>query len=146
MTRWDDLPAQQQRAWYGFLRAHADIVRRLDDELQERCGLSFAEYDVLVTLANGPEDGMRMGHLADAIVLTPSGVTRLVGRLEGAGLVERRAENQRIVRAVLTRQGRAALRAAAPIHLAGIQRRFLDAVGDDAGTLAAVWARVSAAD
>lgn len=144
MTRWEDLPAAQQGAWYGFLRTHADVVRRLDGELQERCGLSFAEYDVLVTLANGPDDGLRMGHLADAIVLTPSGVTRLIARLEAAGLVERRAENRRIVRAVLTPSGRATLRAAAPIHLAGIQRLFLDAVGDDAATLAAVWTRVGA--
>lgn len=146
MTRWEDLPAAQQGAWYGFLRAHADVVRRLDAELQDRCGLSFAEYDVLVTLANGPEDGLRMGQLAEAIVLTPSGVTRLVARLEGAGLVERRAENRRIVRAVLTHEGRATLRRAAPTHLAGIQRLFLDAVGDDAAVLADVWARVRPAD
>ncbi len=145
MTRWDDLEPAQQGAWYGLLRTHADLVRALDRELQERCGISFGDYDVLVTLANGPVEGMRMGQLADAIVLSPSGVTRVVARLERDGLVERRAENQRIVRAALTEQGRARLEAAAPVHLEGIRRRFLDPLGDDAPALAEAWRRVGAA-
>lgn len=143
MTGWDDLDTDRQRAWYGFLRTHADVVRALDRDLQERCGISFGDYDVLVTLANGPEDGMRMGQLAEAVVLSPSGVTRVVARLEGAGLVERRAENQRIVRAALTVRGRATLDEAAPIHLAGIQRRFLDPLGDGAPGLAEAWRRIA---
>lgn len=143
MTGWDDLDPDRQRAWYGFLRTHADVVRALDRDLQERCGISFGDYDVLVTLANGPAEGMRMGQLAEAIVLSPSGVTRVVARLERAGLVERRAENQRIVRALLTARGRAVLDEAAPIHLAGIERRFLAPLGDDAAVLAAAWRRIA---
>ena len=144
MTRWRDLDPDQRDAWYGLLRTHADLVRALDRELQEACGISFGDYDVLVTLANGPAEGMRMGQLAEAIVLSPSGVTRVVARLERAGLVERQAENQRIVRAVLTAQGRARLEAAAPIHHDGIRRRFLDPLGDGAADLAAAWRRIGA--
>lgn len=142
MSGWGDLDADRQQAWYGFLRTHADVVRALDRELQAACGISFGDYDVLVTLANGPAEGLRMGQLAEAIVLSPSGVTRVVDRLERAGLVERRAENQRIVRAALTAQGRARLEAAAPVHLDGIQRRFLAPLGDGAPDLAAAWRRI----
>ncbi|MFM7552528.1 MAG: MarR family winged helix-turn-helix transcriptional regulator [Actinomycetota bacterium] len=142
MSGWGDLDADRQQAWYGFLRTHADVVRALDRELQAACGISFGDYDVLVTLANGPAEGLRMGQLAEAIVLSPSGVTRVVDRLERAGLVERRAENQRIVRAALTAPGRARLEAAAPVHLDGIQRRFLAPLGDGAPDLAAAWRRI----
>lgn len=145
MSGWGDLDRDRQQAWYGFLRTHADVVRALDRELQAACGISFGDYDVLVTLANGPAEGLRMGQLAEAIVLSPSGVTRVVTRLERAGLVERRAENQRIVRAVLTAQGRARLEAAAPVHLDGIQRRFLAPLGDGAPDLAAAWRRIGGA-
>lgn len=142
MSGWGDLDADRQQAWYGFLRTHADVVRALDRELQAACGISFGDYDVLVTLANGPAEGLRMGQLAEAIVLSPSGVTRVVDRLERAGLVERRAENRRIVRAALTAQGRARLETAAPVHLDGIQRRFLAPLGDGAPDLAAAWRRI----
>ncbi len=142
MTRWEDLPDPQQRAWYGFLRTHANIVRVLDAELQERCGLSLGEYHVLVTLHYGPPEGLRMGQLAEAVVLSPSGVTRVVTRLEQAGFVERHAENQRIVRAVLSPKGRDVLEQAAPVHLAGVQRCFLDPVGSDADRLADLWGRL----
>jgi len=145
MTRWEDLDDDQRGAWYGFLRTHADIVRRLDDELQERCGLSFGDYDVLITLANGPAEGLRMGQLAKAVVLSPSGVTRVVSRLEQAGLVRRAAINQRIVRAELTAMGRDALRRAAPVHLTGVQELFLTPLGADAEQLATIWRRLSAA-
>jgi DNA-binding MarR family transcriptional regulator len=143
MTRWRDLAPDQRDAWYGLLRTHADLVHALDRELQEACGISFGDYDVLVTLANGPAEGMRMGQLAEAIVLSPSGVTRVVARLERAGLVERRAENQRIVRAALTPQGRDRLEATAPIHLDGIRRRFLAPLGDGAADLADAWRRIA---
>ena len=146
MTRWEDLDPAEQAAWYGLLRTHADLVRALDRELQERCGISFGDYDVLVTLANGPAEGLRMGQLAEAIVLSPSGVTRVVTRLERDGLVERRAENQRVVRAVLTDRGRRRLEEAAPIHLDGIRRRFLEPLGDGAADLAAAWRRIGTRD
>src|ERR1700753_1136530 len=97
-SRWRDLPAEQQAAWYGFLRTHADITRRIDADLRERAGMTLGEYDVLVQLGPGPAGGMRRGALSPAILLSPSGLTRRVARLEQQGLVERLAENRRVVR------------------------------------------------
>jgi DNA-binding MarR family transcriptional regulator len=139
---WGDFSPVEQRAWHGFLRTHADLLRRLDADLRERCGVSFGDYDVLVTLRGAPDEGMRMGELAKAIVLSPSGVTRVVARLEAGGLVERVAANQRIVRARLTDEGRETLRRAAPIHLAGVRAAFVDPVGDGAQALADAWDRI----
>src|SRR3954468_24607706 len=114
--QWWGLSEARRAAWYGFLRTHADLTRRLDADLRARTGYSLAEYDVLVTLANGPDEGMRMGDLARALVLSPSGCTRLVERLENAGLVAREGPNARIVHARLTETGLQALRDAAPVH------------------------------
>jgi DNA-binding MarR family transcriptional regulator len=142
--RWRDLPPAQQAAWYGFLRTHADITRRIDADLRERAGLTLGEYDVLVQLGTGPEAGMRMGELARAIVLSPSGLTRRVARLEQQGLVERLAENRRIVRSRLTPAGRELLARGAPVNLEGVQELFLDKLGDDeAALLAGLWRRLS---
>ena len=84
-----------------------------------------------------------MGDLARAVVLSPSGITRLVARLERDGLVERVARNARIVRAQLTARGRAVLADAAPIHLEGVQRSFLARIDDEeAALLAGLWRRL----
>jgi DNA-binding MarR family transcriptional regulator len=143
-SRWRDLPVDRQAAWYGFLRTHADITRRIDADLRERAGLTLGEYDVLVQLGTGPAEGMRMGELARAIVLSPSGLTRRVARLEQQGLVERVAENRRIVRSRLTPAGRALLARGAPVNLDGVQALFLDKLADDeAALLAGLWRRLS---
>src|SRR5881397_3274392 len=76
-------------AWAGFLRTHATLVRELDEELTERHGLPLSSYDVLVQLDRAPEGRLRMSHLADAVLLSRSGLTRLVTRLEKQGLLER---------------------------------------------------------
>ena len=95
---------------------------------------------MLVQLSNGPADGMRMHELARAVVLSPSGLTRRVARLEQQGLVERLAENARIVRSRLTRAGRAALARGAPVNL-----RWCRSASSDSSTtrrrrmLAALW-------
>ena len=86
-----------------------------------------------------------MGELARAVVLSPSGLTRLIDRLERAGLVARVAANARVVRATLTAEGRAAVQRARPVHLAGVQGEFLDHLADDeVAALAAVWRRLAA--
>ena len=83
--------SQDERgAWAGFLRVHADVTATLDRELQERHRLSLSEYDVLVQLSLGAGSDRRMCDLADAVMLSRSGLSRLVDRLEGSGLVERR--------------------------------------------------------
>jgi DNA-binding MarR family transcriptional regulator len=114
-------------AWRSFLTAHARITRRLDEELQAAHGLSLAEYDALLQLAHAPGRRVRMNVLAERVILSRSGITRLVDRLEAAGSVERVActTDARGQEAVLTTVGFARLRAAATTHLDGVRRYFL---------------------
>src|SRR3954454_10750472 len=98
-------------AWRGFLRTHAPLVRELDDELTERHGLPLSSYDVLVQLDEAPEGRLRMSSLADAVLLSRSGLSRLVTRLEGQGLIERAEcpNDARGAFAAITNAGRARL-------------------------------------
>lgn len=115
-------------AWRNFLTAHARITRRLDDELQAAHGMSLAEYDALLQIAHSPGRRVRMNALAERVILSRSGVTRLVDRLEAAGLVARAAcaSDARGQEAVLTQLGLDRLRRASPTHLDGVRRYFLD--------------------
>jgi DNA-binding MarR family transcriptional regulator len=123
-------------AWRNFLHAHARLTRRLDEELQASHRLSLAEYDALLQLANAPERRLRMSALADRVLLSRSGITRLVDRLVAAGMVERSActTDARGAEAALTGAGLERLRAASSTHLDGVRRLFLDVVsaGDQA--------------
>ncbi|PRY46816.1 MarR family transcriptional regulator [Umezawaea tangerina] len=114
--------------WQSFLRAHARITRTLEAELIAEQRLSLAAYDVLVQLAEAPQHRLRMTELADAVLLSRSGVTRLVDRLERAGLVgrERADGDGRGIVAVLTPAGVERLRVAAGTHLAGVARHFAE--------------------
>jgi hypothetical protein len=78
---WRELTPEQLAAWSGFLRSHAQIVRALDAELEREHGLPLSSYDVLIQLALAVDRRLRMFELADAIVLSRSGLTRLVARL-----------------------------------------------------------------
>lgn len=113
--------------WRAFLLAHARIMRRLDEELRAEHDLSIGEYDALLTIARAPERRIRMRQLADEVVLSKSGVTRLIDRLVDDGLVERSAclADARGAEAVLTERGLTRLRAASQIHLRGINEHFL---------------------
>ena len=127
-------PTQYQlSAWRSFLRAHATVIRVLESELVAEQDLSLAAYDVLVQLAEAPERRLRMTELADAVLLSRSGVTRLVDRMEGAGLVSRsRVESDgRGVAAQLTDAGLSRLRVASRTHLAGVLRHFVARLTED---------------
>ena len=115
-------------AWTAFLRAHARVVRELERELQAEQGMALTDYDVLVQLASAGERRLRMSELADRLLLSRSGVTRLVDRLEAGGLVERVScdTDRRGQWASLTDAGYARLRGASPTHLRGIASHFLD--------------------
>jgi DNA-binding MarR family transcriptional regulator len=125
-------------AWRAFLQAHARITRRLDEELQAAHGLSLAEYDALLQIAHAPGHRVRMNVLANRVVLSRSGITRLVDRLEADGSVERIAcsSDARGQEAVLTPAGLERLRTAAGTHLDGVRRYFLE--GSDASDLGAI--------
>jgi DNA-binding MarR family transcriptional regulator len=121
------LTRDELHAWRTFLRAHARITRVLEAELVAEQRLSLGGYDVLVQLAEAPGRKLRMAELADAVLLSRSGVTRLVDRLERAGLVSREpvVGDGRGVVAALTSVGLDTLRTAAGTHLAGVARHFV---------------------
>jgi DNA-binding MarR family transcriptional regulator len=119
--------------WRSFLRAHAHITRVLESELLAAQRLSLASYDVLVQLSSAPGRRLRMTELADAVLLSRSGVTRLVDRLERGGLVARaRVDSDgRGVVAVLTQLGFDRLRDATGTHLSGVARHFVGPLDRD---------------
>ncbi len=116
------------RAWLELLRAHAELVNRLDRELVADHDLSLAEYEVLAFLSEAPEGRMRPSELARQVVISPSALTRRMDRLERRGLVrrERCPHDARGAYAVLTTKGRKLLVAAAPTHVRGVRAHFVD--------------------
>jgi DNA-binding MarR family transcriptional regulator len=132
-------------AWRGFLRAYSTIVRELDEELTERHGLPLSSYDVLVQLDEAPGGMLRMSHLADAVLLSRSGLSRLVARLASQGLIERTEceSDARGAFAVITDRGRDLLNEARATHRAGVRERFLDRLGErEQRQLAKAWGRL----
>jgi DNA-binding MarR family transcriptional regulator len=117
-------------AWRAFLQAHARLIRRLDEELRAEHGISLAEYDALLQIALSPDRHLRMSRLASQVLLSKSGVTRLVDRLVADDLVERTqcSTDARGAEAAITTAGLTRLRAAAPTHLRGIDAYFISAV------------------
>ncbi len=142
---WAELTPAQLAAWSGFLRGHAQIVRALDTELEREHGLPLISYDVLIQLSLAPDRRLRMFELADAVVLSRSGLTRLVDRLERDGLVGRkRGEvDPRQIYARLSDRGFEVVAEATPTHIAGIKERFLERLSDvQTKQLAAIWRAV----
>jgi DNA-binding MarR family transcriptional regulator len=132
------VPTREQLAsWRTFLRAYALVNRVLEAELVAEQQLSLAAYDVLVQLYEAPGHRLRMTELADAVLLSRSGVTRLVDRLEKAGLVSRCpvAGDGRGVAAQLTEAGATRLRTASRTHLTGVMRHFVEPLGDELAEL-----------
>ena len=121
------LPPAQLRAWRTFLRAHATVVRALEAELLAEHDLPLASYDVLVQLSESPGRRLRMTELADRVLLSRSGLTRLADRLAREGLLTREPcpEDARGTLAVLTEAGLERLRAAWPTHLRGVEQHVL---------------------
>ena len=113
--------------WRLFLQAHSAVIEALEHDLRERLDLPLTWYEVLLHLQAAPDGRLRMTDLADSLLLSKSGVTRLVDRMEAAGLVERGvcASDRRGSFAVITEPGRALHREAAPIHLQGVEELFL---------------------
>ena len=122
MTTAQRLTENELGAWRSFLRAHAQITRKLEAELVAEHDLPLPSYDVLLQLAESPGRRLRMTELADRVLLSRSGLTRLVDRLEREGLVERAScpNDARGTHAVLTDAGLGRLRRAAPTHLRGV--------------------------
>ena len=120
--------ATELEPFVNFLRAHSAVVRELSSELVAAHGLTINDYEVLLRLSRAEGNRMRRVDLAQEVLLTPSGITRLLEGLERSGFVERVAckEDLRVSYAQLTTAGRTKLRAASKTHVAGIRRLFLD--------------------
>jgi DNA-binding MarR family transcriptional regulator len=114
------------RAWQAFLHAHHQVIRKLDAELRSEHELPLNDYDVLLRLARAPGRRLRMTDLAERVMMSPSGLTRVVDRLAAGGLVERERfdGDARVMLAQLTDKGRLLLRRAARTHLRGIREHF----------------------
>jgi DNA-binding MarR family transcriptional regulator len=144
-TRSPELSDQQFEAWKAFIRAQSELVQTLNQELEADQGIPLTFFDVLaqLSLAGGR---LRMSELADAVVISRSGVTRLVDRMVRAGLVRREAcpEDRRSMYATITPEGKRALARARPSHLRGVAEHFGRHLSDDeAKTLAAALGRMA---
>jgi DNA-binding MarR family transcriptional regulator len=115
-----------------FFEAHAAVCARLEARLQARHGLSLRWYDVLLQLHAAPEGRLTMRDLGRAVVISKSGLTGLVDRMQRAGLVERGGDpdDRRVVHVTLTPAGAAAYRRARADHRAAVAERFLHHISD----------------
>jgi len=119
-------------AWAALLQVHAALVPRLDGTLQQAAGMPLSWYDVLLELAAAPGRRLIMSELAQRVVLSRTRVSRIVDELVAAGLVWREGnpDDGRSAFAVLTEDGLARYRAAAPHYLASIEREFAGGLSD----------------
>jgi DNA-binding MarR family transcriptional regulator len=122
----DKCTDERHRAWPLFLKAHAGLVEVLDHELQREKNLPLSWFDVLVQLASADEGRLPMHELADRVLLSKSGVTRLVDRMERAELIERTAcpTDRRIIYATITKKGRSVFDDAASVAYRGVEEHF----------------------
>ncbi len=125
MTR-KRLSEQHLTAWRAFLKAHATVIDRIDHDLLAARRLPLSSYDVLIELYEAPGRRLRMYELAERVVLSRSGLTRLVDRLEAEGFLtrDRSGTDRRGAYAVITEQGIAAMRQAWPVYARGIIQYF----------------------
>ena len=125
-------PTQEQLvAWRVFLETAYALIDILDVELQSERDLTLRWYDVLIQLEEA-EDGLRMNELAGRILFSKSGLTRIVDRMEEAGLVrrERPADDRRVIEVFITPTGLETLQAARAVHRRGVQEHFMQHVDE----------------
>lgn len=129
---------EQLRAWRAFLRAHSTMLRRISQDLEAARLPPLAWYDVLAVLRDAPDARLRQVDVADQLLLSTSGLSRLLDRIEEAGLVQRVAcpGDRRSLHLQLTDDGRDMLERMWPVYARGIAENFLPAFGRDAGEIA----------
>lgn len=139
-------PQQQQLvSWIAFLRSHSAITRELSAQLQREHGLTLNDYEVLLHLANAEHGMMRRVDLAESVILTASGITRLLDGLERAGCVEKAtcSSDARVSYAKITDAGHKKLHEASATHLRGIDELFLGRYSEEErATLAELLSRL----
>jgi DNA-binding MarR family transcriptional regulator len=144
----DRLSPLQMDAWGGFLRTHTVLHRELDQRLARGQQMSMSSYELLLRLAWAGEDGLRMSELAQRMLMTSGGLTRLADRLEREGLITRTRSREDLRGYVvrMTPAGREALKRANRQHLDDVRELFLDHLTEDElELLAGIWARLKLA-
>jgi DNA-binding MarR family transcriptional regulator len=129
----ESLTDTEQSAWRTFIESSWALHTRLEDELRAQTGLSMNDYHVMVVLSEAPNLRLRMGELAGRLVFSPSRVTYQINSMVKRGLVHKQScpDDGRGQEAVLTDEGLAALRAAAPLHLITVRDAFIDRLDPD---------------
>ena len=143
------LSERERAAWKGLLATHSRLVHELDAELERQHGLPLSSYEVLMNLADAEGNHLRMGELANRLLLSKSGITRLADRLEKQGLIARRRcdDDGRGYFAELTDAGRELVTTARPDHLAAVRRRFVDRLEPaEIDELGRIWERFENGD
>ena len=132
-------------AWRAFLNAHAHMTRAINRDLAEAGLPDLGWYDLLWALHRAPERRLRVKDLADAVVLSPTAMSRFVDRVEAAGYVRREPDpdDRRALQIALTDAGADALRAIWPVYAQGIERHFAPALGSSAPRMRKMLERVS---
>jgi DNA-binding MarR family transcriptional regulator len=141
------LPEHEADAWFGFMHAHAELVRDIDADLLAGHGLSLSAHEVLLRLEQCDEGRMRMSELAGLVTVSPSRVTRLVDALVRDRLARRAAcdEDARVTYAEITAEGRTLLAAAQETHLRAVRERFLQHFSEaELRRLGEFWGRLGA--
>lgn len=137
---------EELAVWAGFLGTHSRITRYLSAELERGHGLTVREFEVLLKLDAVRQRGLRVSELAEQVYLTPSGLSRLIDRLQERALVQRSTDtaDQRASTVTLTPQGAALFRRAARSHRQRVREHFLLAMTpQQRSTLAEVWQTLS---
>jgi DNA-binding MarR family transcriptional regulator len=121
------------RTWRAFLRAHSTMLRTISRDLEEAGLPPLTWYDVLAALRDAPDGQLRQVELAESVMITNSGLSRLLDRIERKGLVERRVceSDRRAFFIALTDDGREMLDQMWPVYARGIAADFLPALGKD---------------
>ena len=141
----EEIDEVQLAAWRNFITAHANLIDLIDRELTIADRLPLHWYDVLIELVEAPENRLRLSELAHKVVLSRSGLTRLVDKLEIAGYLRRQAapDDRRGAFAVLTDKGKDAVRKSWPVYTKGISKYFASNISQaEARTLRDVFARI----
>ncbi|MGC5328026.1 MarR family winged helix-turn-helix transcriptional regulator [Brevibacillus sp. SYSU BS000544] len=129
----DKLNPQQLESWRTFLKTHAKIITLIEQDLASEKRVPLSTYDVLIALYEAPGKRLRINEIGKSVVLSRSGLTRLVDRLERENLIirERSETDRRGAFAVLTRDGQRELLKAWPVYAKGIQEHFVSKVSNE---------------
>jgi len=143
------LSEAEEAGWESFLRAYAATSHALERLADSRGGLPLGEHFLLVQIARGPQTGIRPTDLAQRSLLTKSGVTRAIDRLERDGLVERKGcpTDGRAFHIVLTPRGRHLLKRSAPGHIRAVATHFADPLSpNELAVLTTALGKIAATD